>query len=44
MGRYVAVTLHKVELLLNILTMGVSPFWLDTDVVHMGRCADLQAA
>ena len=35
--RYVAVTLSKVELILNVLSLGVSVAWIDTDVVHFGN-------
>ena len=37
-GRYEAVTLHKVEVLQGVLGMGHSALWMDTDIVHMGRC------
>ena len=33
-------TLSKVELLWQILGMGVSVLWLDTDIVNMGRSGD----
>ena len=28
-------TLSKMEAILNILSLGYSPLWLDTDIVHM---------
>ena len=35
--RYVAVTLSKVELILNALSMGFSVAWVDTDTVHFSN-------
>ena len=28
-------TLSKMELIYNIVSLGYSPYWLDTDIVHM---------
>ena len=33
--RYNAITLSKMEAVLNIVSLGYSPLWLDTDIVHM---------
>ena len=35
--RYVAVTLSKVELILNTLSSGYHVAWVDTDVVHFAN-------
>lgn len=32
-----ATTLSKVELIYNVLSLGYSPFWVDTDIVHFGN-------
>ena len=34
--RYEAVTLSKLELVLNTLSLGMSLIWTDTDTVHFG--------